>query len=1758
MLPFRWTLLACSLAHAANAQFIELASELMGRSRPPAVALSVDGNTAILESSVFTRTNATWTAQSGRLYPTDVSSASLSADGNTLILGDSADNAFLGSASVFTRTSGVWTQQGGKLVGSGAIGNSFQGGSVALSADANTAVVGGPGDNNTTGAIWVFTRNNGVWTQQGPKLLANDEACAGHLGHSVAISADGNTIVAGAPYDSVAPNLVAPNLANRFVGAAWVFTRSAGTWSQQGSKLVGIGAVGFSLQGFSVGISAAGDKVIFGGPLDNNRIGAAWVFMHLNGVWAPQSDKIPTLWSQIGLTGNFPHGSSLKISPEFISAGTAFANVFFLVAAGLVTSNSCYARYSIKEDSYYLADNSGTTGLGPIARGSSATIENSQCILSAATAQVISSATFAITPAIQVDSILTFKPSYVGTKTGFADAITATGSDSNRQTATTTSTITAPDPPSIAYARWQVPISGSSANLIFEAEFSTNAPPVTEFFVLVNAGFVTTNACYARYSASADAFYLADDNGTTWLGPAARGTGGILRNQQCSLDANSSMFTPGASTFLATFSLTFAPLFAGNKNIYTDAASSRADSGWVSAGSWTVPAATPPSVVSVSPPSGSGASQTFALTISDTSGSSPIGYAYLIVNAFLSGANSCFVEYNRSANTIRLVNDSGLQWPDPAPIGSGSAMSNSQCTLNPAIASVSTSGNNLMINVPLTFSGSFSGLKSVFASAYSVNGLTSGWQIIGTWTVLSGPMVVTITPNNGTGNSLFFQRFTAQFSNPSGGGTAFTNAFILVNTSFGAPRPCYARYSVNEDSYYLFSDTTNTWLGPLTRGSPATLQDNRCTLRGAFSNFQVSGSTVTIDFDLKFTDSFIGTNAIFLDALTSTLDTGWQSVGTGLMQALPPPEVSGFSPRSGSGLIQTFSIDFFDDLPAVHGSFSNAFLLISGGFITANACYARYSVANDSFYLSPDSGTAWLGPVPRGSSQSLENSQCALDAVHSDGFRSNETTPGRSTVIFVLTFKTSFHGLKTTFADATTTFSDTGWKSFGTWLIPDSGPSPGTVSPSSGSASSQTFTAQFLNPGGSASSFMNASILINSTSSAVNACYARYDVATDSLSLMNDAGTTWLGPIARGPDNFLQNSQCVLTSFATVQISGETLTVRFGVSFLPLFNGAKILFLSAATASLDTGLQSRGTFDVLASSDLKVLSINPTPDGTGLSANFVFTLVNPPGDSKIAAVSMLMDVCNVTYVVATDSFKLNFGGVEVARGSNASIETSLCKITGAGAVFESIGVVMKIGFPMTFKPTFLRQLIIDLFIDPYGRLPTVTTWVIPAAPDSPSIASLAPNSGSGNAQTFNVLLSDVIGASAFRDVFILFNSGFVASNGCYARYNLLSRSFYLANDAANGWVGPASIFDSTTLQNNQCTLHVIDSTFGRPTGSTITIGFEVTFNGAFVGTKDIWVDATTASVDTGWQHEGTWTVPASGPTPIQFSLQPSSGSGAWQLFTAQFLRAASPGPLDQRPFTNGYILINSFFGAANGCYVRKEATKGFSLMNDAGTTWLQPVADGTHFTIQNSQCKVDVGNSTFSVSDTAMAIGFALTFKPAFNGAKTVFVDAETAFVDSGWQTVGTWTVIGTPAQPVVMSLSPSFGLGSPQVFTVQFSNPFTANEFTNAFLLINAAFVGVNACYVRYSLADKALYLMNDQGATWLGPITAGGVATLQNSQCILNANTLAQYSGSALTVPFNIAFKAAFAGSKSIFTDASTADSDTGWQSVGNWTVP
>ena len=297
------------LAHAAAAQFIQQGSKLVGTgavnpaNQGLSVAISADGTTAVVGGPsdnsnvgaawVFTRSGGVWSQQGAKLVANDSFGAAfdgvsvaIAADGNTAILGGPRDNNNVGAAWVFTRVGELWVQQGAKLAaGNGAV---VQGISVAISGDGNTAIVGGFIVNSiagtSAGAAWVYTRSGAVWKQQGRTLAGPSSTGAANLAISVAISGDGNTAIVGGFADVQGAALGG--------GAAWVYTRNGNAWTQQGSELVGTGAAGAAGQGESVAISGDGNTAVVGGYRDDSQAGAAWIFTRTGGVWSQQGDKL--------------------------------------------------------------------------------------------------------------------------------------------------------------------------------------------------------------------------------------------------------------------------------------------------------------------------------------------------------------------------------------------------------------------------------------------------------------------------------------------------------------------------------------------------------------------------------------------------------------------------------------------------------------------------------------------------------------------------------------------------------------------------------------------------------------------------------------------------------------------------------------------------------------------------------------------------------------------------------------------------------------------------------------------------------------------------------------------------------------------------------------------------------------------------------------------------------------------------------------------------------------------------------------------------------------------------------------------------------------------------------------------------------------------------------------------------------------------------------------------------------------------------
>jgi hypothetical protein len=242
-------------------------------------------------------------------------SVALSADGDTAIVGSREEGKGEGgSVWVYTRSGSTWTEQA-KLTPSPAPKPTGFGESVALSANGDVALIGDGLEDDEYGGAWVFTRSGDTWTQQTYEPLSannveGEEQGHGHFGASVALSENGEIALIGGPRGQ-------PETQQ---GAAWVYKRAGSNWIKQGLMLKGSGEVsaggsaateaGF---GHSVALSGNGDTAFVGGWRDDHALGAVWVFERAGSSWVQQGGKLTGGGEEIG-EGEF--GDSVALSAD--------------------------------------------------------------------------------------------------------------------------------------------------------------------------------------------------------------------------------------------------------------------------------------------------------------------------------------------------------------------------------------------------------------------------------------------------------------------------------------------------------------------------------------------------------------------------------------------------------------------------------------------------------------------------------------------------------------------------------------------------------------------------------------------------------------------------------------------------------------------------------------------------------------------------------------------------------------------------------------------------------------------------------------------------------------------------------------------------------------------------------------------------------------------------------------------------------------------------------------------------------------------------------------------------------------------------------------------------------------------------------------------------------------------------------------------------------------------------------------------------
>ncbi len=315
-----------------------------------AMALSGDGNTVLVGGPddnpqpgggpgtlpdgkgavwAFTRSGTTWKQLGKKLtgkgesgYGDFGSAVGLTRNGKTALIGGQNDLASAtrppeGAIWVFKRSGSKFKQQGKKLAPNPKSDDGV-GGSIALTPNGKTALIGAPNYASGSGTAFIYVRSGSKYKLKSQLLPSGPgvclAACFDDIGQSVGLSSDGKTALVEAPGTSLGPH---------GSGEAFVFTRSGSAY-KQAATLAANDAAGESGFGNSVALSADGKSALLAGPYDNKAAGAAWFFNRSGSKWTQDGKKLLSGEHEKGDQTGFGSGVAMNPSGSTFLVGASF------------------------------------------------------------------------------------------------------------------------------------------------------------------------------------------------------------------------------------------------------------------------------------------------------------------------------------------------------------------------------------------------------------------------------------------------------------------------------------------------------------------------------------------------------------------------------------------------------------------------------------------------------------------------------------------------------------------------------------------------------------------------------------------------------------------------------------------------------------------------------------------------------------------------------------------------------------------------------------------------------------------------------------------------------------------------------------------------------------------------------------------------------------------------------------------------------------------------------------------------------------------------------------------------------------------------------------------------------------------------------------------------------------------------------------------------------------------------------------------
>jgi len=418
----------------------------------------------------------------------------------------------------------------------------------------------------------------------------------------------------------------------------------------------------------------------------------------------------------------------------------------------------------------------------------------------------------------------------------------------------------------------------------------------------------------------------------------------------------------------------------------------------------------PVSAISVTPNNSTvpqDTTQIFTVVLSDPAGASDVGGLDLLIGD-AARPYACWIYFDAGANT--LAASRRINWSPPAPIGpSGSTLMGDACTVDTTAVKVSNAGNNLSLDLPITFTFADNQQWSIYLAAWNKENVVTNYTLIGT-----------VTPNDG----------------------AAPQDLILLVTPQSQAKPAGTRID-----YTVAVTDAGEFHQPVTLSADVvpSQSGNTTQLLVSFNPATLAGSgtaTMTVLRDSSATpDDYAITVAADSQSILKT-----RAVSLRLDNSAPATELS---PTSGTGATQIFTITWSDNTPM-----NTMNVLIAPSVDGRNACWIYFDVSGEGadgyphrLFLAGDDTTSWTDAGDAGfapwipGTANASNSQCAIGgngtSYDSDtGHTNGGNKFGYHTLTLPITFKPAFAGTKSIFIRSSNAAGfDSGYLPKGGWTV---------------------------------------------------------------------------------------------------------------------------------------------------------------------------------------------------------------------------------------------------------------------------------------------------------------------------------------------------------------------------------------------------------------------------------------------------------------------------------------------------------------------------------------------------------------------------------------------------------------------------------------------------------------------------------------------------------------------------------------------------